>query len=334
MGPSGGQAALHDLQLAAGDSAGTDTHARDDPGRSRVSLVGPSKVLRQAGIDPFVVVSGVDEDAVIASWVPRPRPTGWCARWPRRKPTMSLPGCPRKWQRIALSLAVIRCCTWTAGLCGKPASVEAARRQWQSMAGPAGQPVHRDTAWYCCATSRSSGSGRISCHHSQFGIPSPEDLDAYLDSGEPTKVAGGFTLDGLGGWFVDGVEGDPSSVIGIGLPLMRKLFRRAGLSLSALWAANPVALTRTSAVRIRRRNGGRDGVARVTAAAATATACRSKSSCFLDSAIHAGCADLAICTSLCVMGFGEPFLTNRVLPRYYQQTSDQGAKSASLCPRQ
>ena len=53
-------------------------------------------------------------------------------------------------------------------------------------------------------------------------------------------MAGGFTLDGLGGWFVDGVDGDPSSVIGIGLPLIRRLLAGAGLSIAELWAANPV----------------------------------------------------------------------------------------------
>jgi septum formation protein len=51
-------------------------------------------------------------------------------------------------------------------------------------------------------------------------------------------VAGGFTLDGLGGWFVDGVAGDPSAVIGIGLPLTRSLFERAGLSIADLWVTN------------------------------------------------------------------------------------------------
>ena len=54
-------------------------------------------------------------------------------------------------------------------------------------------------------------------------------------------MAGGFTLDGLGGWFVDGIEGDPSTVIGIGLPLTRRLLTQAGLSIAELWAGNPVA---------------------------------------------------------------------------------------------
>ena len=54
-------------------------------------------------------------------------------------------------------------------------------------------------------------------------------------------MAGGFTIDGLGGWFVEGVEGDPSAVIGIGLPAIRRLINAAGLSIPELWATNPVS---------------------------------------------------------------------------------------------
>jgi septum formation protein len=53
-------------------------------------------------------------------------------------------------------------------------------------------------------------------------------------------VAGGFTIDGLGGWFVDGVVGDPSAVIGIGLPLLRRMFEGVGLSIADLWAENRI----------------------------------------------------------------------------------------------
>ena len=78
------------------------------------------------------------------------------------------------------------------------------------------------------------------CTTVNFGLPSPADLDAYIAQGEPLAVAGGFTLDGLGGWFIDGVEGDPSAVIGIGLPLTRRLLGHAGLSISDLWRTNPL----------------------------------------------------------------------------------------------
>jgi septum formation protein len=71
-----------------------------------------------------------------------------------------------------------------------------------------------------------------------FGVPAREDLDAYLVSGEPLHVAGAFTLDGLGGWFIDRIEGDPSNVIGLSLPLLRVLLADLGVSVAALWAAN------------------------------------------------------------------------------------------------
>ena len=68
-----------------------------------------------------------------------------------------------------------------------------------------------------------------------FGTPAPDDLEAYLASGEALRVAGGFTLDGLGGWFIDGVDGDPWNVVGLSLPLLRRLLQRVGLSVATLW---------------------------------------------------------------------------------------------------
>ena len=56
-----------------------------------------------------------------------------------------------------------------------------------------------------------------------------------MATGEPMNVAGGFTLDGYGGWFVDGIDGDPSAVIGISLPLTRRLLIEVGVSVVDLW---------------------------------------------------------------------------------------------------
>jgi septum formation protein len=70
-----------------------------------------------------------------------------------------------------------------------------------------------------------------------FATPTAADLDAYINSGEPLAVAGGFTVDGLGGWFVDRIEGDPSNVIGLSLPLTRSLLQRVGVSVAELWAS-------------------------------------------------------------------------------------------------
>jgi septum formation protein len=74
----------------------------------------------------------------------------------------------------------------------------------------------------------------------EFGQPSDEEIEDYVATGEPTAVAGGFTIDGLGGWFVDRIEGDPSNVIGLSLPHTRALLQRVGVSIADLWAANPV----------------------------------------------------------------------------------------------
>ena len=70
----------------------------------------------------------------------------------------------------------------------------------------------------------------------RFGTPSPEEIAAYVASGEPLAVAGAFTLDGRGGWFVDGIDGDHGTVLGVSLPLLRRLLADLGISLTSLWA--------------------------------------------------------------------------------------------------
>ena len=68
-----------------------------------------------------------------------------------------------------------------------------------------------------------------------FGTPTDVEITRYIASGEPIQVAGAFTLDGLGGWFVERIEGDPSNVIGISMPLVRRMVQGAGLSITELW---------------------------------------------------------------------------------------------------
>ena len=201
---------------------------------------GRRKVLRGAGIDPLVVVSGVDEDAIVAALVnsgPGELTTALAAAKARAVVSVLDPD-------VTADCVVIGCDSmlfYDGTLRGKPESESAALRDWRQMAGGSGDLYTghcvirlRDNAIECELAEYSS----TTVH---FGNPPPDELAAYARTGEPTAVAGGFTLDGLGGWFVDGVTGDPSAVIGIGLPLMRALFQRAGLSISALWAANPVA---------------------------------------------------------------------------------------------
>jgi septum formation protein len=203
--------------------------------------LGRRKVLRQAGIDPLVIVSGVDEDAVVGRLDPHATP---------RDVTTALAAAKADAVANALEPAVVADCVvigcdsmlYRDGeLLGKPASPAAAREGWQRMGGKSG---HLFTG-HCLIRLRDNAitfhSADATVTTVRFGVPSPTDLDSYIERGEPMAVAGGFTLDGLGGWFIDGVDGDPSSVIGISLPLTRRLLEGAGLSISGLWAANPVA---------------------------------------------------------------------------------------------
>ncbi|OBF30316.1 septum formation inhibitor Maf [Mycobacterium sp. ACS1612] len=203
---------------------------------------GRRKVLRQAGIDPLVIVSGVDEDAVIAGLDPEATPGDVTTALAAAKADAVAHALD---PAVAADCVVVGCDSMLyrdGRLMGKPATAADALDGWRQMAGTAGQLYTghcvirlRDNA----ITYRAADATRTTVN---FGVPSPDDLDAYVARGEPLAVAGGFTIDGLGGWFVDGVDGDPSAVIGIGLPLTRRLLALAGLSIRDLWAANPVTL--------------------------------------------------------------------------------------------
>jgi len=201
---------------------------------------GRRKVLRQAGIDPLVVISGVDEDAVVAGLGAAATPAEITAALATAKAEAVVAVLEPS---VAVDCAVIGCDSMLfrdGRLRGKPTSADAARQAWLDMAGTSGE-LHTG---HCVLRVRDGEiTHRVTDVASttvRFGTPSANELDAYIRSGEPTAVAGGFTIDGLGGWFIEGVDGDPSAVIGLGLPLTRRLFARAGLSLPELWAANPV----------------------------------------------------------------------------------------------
>lgn len=192
-------------------------------------------VLRSAGVEPVVRVSGVDEDAVAAALTdPGPDELVTALAVAKAQAVLSdvaveHPDC-----------VVIGCDSmlrFDGEMVGKPGTPEVARRRWARMAGGTGELLTGH------ALLRLSGGTVVAAATGaertviRFGAPTPEEVDAYVGTGEPLAVAGGFTLDGLGGWFVDGVDGDPSSVIGISLPLVRRLLGEVGLGVTDLWAA-------------------------------------------------------------------------------------------------
>jgi septum formation protein len=197
---------------------------------------GRLKVLGQAGIDPLVVVSGVDEDAVVAALGPNTSPGDVVRILAQAKADQVAAVLD---DTVAADCVVIGCDSMLyidGRLVGKPASPDAARSQWQSMGGRSGQLYTGHCLLRLLNRTATQQVSESSTTTVRFGKPTAADLDAYIGSGEPLAVAGGFTLDGLGGWFVDRIEGDPSNVIGLSLPLTRSLLQRVGLSVAELWA--------------------------------------------------------------------------------------------------
>jgi septum formation protein len=115
---------------------------------------------------------------------------------------------------------------------GKPGSAEAATARWHQMRGRSGT-LHTG---HCVVE---TGTGRVVARSARtvvhFAELSDAEIDAYVATGEPLGVAGAFTIDGLGGAFVTGIEGDPHTVVGIGLPLLRDIMAELGIAWHDLW---------------------------------------------------------------------------------------------------
>lgn len=183
----------------------------------------------------MVEVSGVDEDAIAAT-LTHPDPVTLVSALAAAKADVVA-------HRIAAAhqdAVVVGCDSMLeigGELVGKPGTAARARQRWIDMAGGSGTLLTGHAVVRVAGgevTARAAGAEHTTV---RFGRMSGRELDAYVTSGEPLSVAGGFTLDGLGGWFVDGIDGDPSSVIGISLPLTRRLLGEVGVSVVDLWRA-------------------------------------------------------------------------------------------------
>ncbi|WP_253865918.1 Maf family protein [Prauserella halophila] len=200
-------------------------------------------VLRAAGIEPDVIVSGVDEDAVAADLAdPTPVATVTALAAAKARAVVaeldSDTGAGSDTGSGAEDVVVVGCDSMLSiggDLVGKPQTAEIARKRWADMAGASGDLLTGHAVLRVSGgtvTAEASGTRTTTV---RFADPAPHELDAYLATGEPLQVAGAFTLDALGGWFVEGIDGDPSSVVGISLPLTRQLLGEAGVSVVDLW---------------------------------------------------------------------------------------------------
>jgi septum formation protein len=176
--------------------------------------------LRRAGVTPEVVVSGVDESAITApdtaTLVARLAAAKAGAVAARVDPDTLVLGCDSMLDLDGVAL-------------GKPASAEDAVAQWKSMRGRSGV-LH--TGHALLLGSRSLVE--VGATEVRFADVDDAEIAAYVASGEPLAVAGAFTVDSLGGWFVESIRGDHHNVVGLSLPLLRQLLRSMGLALTDL----------------------------------------------------------------------------------------------------
>jgi septum formation protein len=182
------------------------------------------RLLKDAGIDPEVVVSGVDEDAV-----PTEDPETMVRTLARLKAAavaakVTEPG--------ALVLGADSTLVLDGVALGKPGTAEAATARWHDMRGRTGELLTGHCLIDCDSGRRAEGVGSTTVH---FGTPTDDEIAAYVASGEPIQVAGAFTLDGRGAPFVDRIEGDHSNVVGLSLPVVRHLMAELGVGITELW---------------------------------------------------------------------------------------------------
>jgi len=180
-------------------------------------------VLRAAGVHPEVIVSGVDEDAYSAP------STG--------ELTQVLASAKASAVASRLNEGLVIGCDSMLDLdgraYGKPASAAEAEARWHEMSGKTGTLFTGH-----CVIDVASGKceAAVAATTVRFGTPTDAEISAYVATGEPLNMAGGFTIEGLGGWFVDSIDGDHNNVIGISIPLLRTLLRDLGVSIPDLWA--------------------------------------------------------------------------------------------------
>jgi septum formation protein len=179
--------------------------------------------LRSAGLDPEVVVSGVDEEQVTSHDAAN------------LASALAQMKCRAVAERLEDPDALVIGCdsvlAFEGEILGKPADAAEAVMRWRRMRGKSGV-LH--TGHCVRRGDREFIEPAQTIVH--FADLDDAEIDAYVATGEPLQVAGAFTIDGLGGAFVRGIEGDHHTVVGISLPVLRDLVGDLGVRWTDLWS--------------------------------------------------------------------------------------------------
>ena len=201
------------------------------------------ETLRRAGITPYVLVSGIDEDAVLAaaqqaygSLAPDEMPLV-LARAKSEAVARVLDGdsAPGDSPSDSVVLGCDSMLELDGEVHGRPKDAAEASARWQRMRGRSG--VLHTGHWVIDLRQDGSGAtlGAVASTTVHFADLSDAEIQAYVATGEPLSVAGAFTTDALGGAFVRGIEGDHHNVVGVSLPLLRTLLADCGVQWTTLW---------------------------------------------------------------------------------------------------
>lgn len=201
--------------------------------------------LRSAGVEPVVRVSAVDEDAAVAA--------AEQVHGPLEAGDVALLLARAKAEDVAAAVAdddtapdLLLGCDSVLELDGevhgKPADAAEATERWRRMRGRTGV-LHTGHWLLDLRDDEDGGSGGMvggtASTTVHFAELSDDEIESYVATGEPLRVAGAFTLDGLGAPYVAGIEGDPSNVVGVSLPLVRELVAELGLAWHDLRSPSP-----------------------------------------------------------------------------------------------
>lgn len=189
--------------------------------------------LHAAGLAPEVVVSGVDESEVTA-----PSVAELTARLAQLKAEAVVAGLATPAAGAGGTTLVVGCDSMLeldgTGY-GKPGTAERATERWRSMRGRSGT-LHTGHHVVRLDGDERRVRAAVASTTVHFADLDDDEVAAYVATGEPLEVAGAFTVDGLGGAFVRGIEGDHANVVGISLPLLRRMLRDLGIPWPSLWA--------------------------------------------------------------------------------------------------
>jgi len=183
---------------------------------------GRLRLLQAAGMDPEVVVSGVDETAdagLDTAALVRVLAERKAAAVAARRPAALVLGCDSMLDLDGEAF-------------GKPASARHAVDMWRRLSGRQGTLY---TGHCLVDAARGRRVRDVAATVVHFGTPSDAEVAAYVASGEPMTLAGAFSIDGRGAPFVEGIDGDPGNVIGLCLPLLRRMLADVGVAITDLW---------------------------------------------------------------------------------------------------